>query len=622
MDLTDISTRYLYFAGKGGVGKTTISCATAIVLADKGRRSLLVGADPVSNLDEILGVRLGPTPSAVPGVHGLDAMDFDPELAAMEYRERIVGPYRGVLSRASGRRMDEQLPSSCPPGIDRFGTFSGVPGDPEWGAAYDHVIFDMAPTGLTLSLLSLPHAWSSFMEASTTGSSRLGRSANFTEVQGLLYERSVRSLADPRSTTLVLVSRPELSSLREAERLSAELRELGVSNQYLVLNGLFRAAGSHDPMAAALEKRGQYALAAMPAGVSWLPRQEVRLNPRPLLGVDALRTMLDDDAASSDAVPDPQVVDHGPDRENLPPPLVALVDELERPGRGVIVTMGKGGVGKTTIAAAIALELVRRGHLVHLGSTDPAGRHSSSLLDNPPAGLDVGRFDDTGEAAAHEEVNTAVGSRLDEQGHDLLVEGLRLPCTEEIAVFRAFARSVAAGRNGFVVLDTGPTGHRILLLDAVETYQREVLRELSDPPETTRELLSSLRDPELTRILLVTLPEAIPVHEAARLQNDLSCAKIFPFAWVINQALSLVETADPVLRVRKASEANYLTEVSGRLAKRAAIVPWLPNAPVGTEGLRALLGASTANTSNGPQQTVLPENRNARAERVGRGRVG
>jgi arsenite-transporting ATPase len=251
--------------------------------------------------------------------------------------------------------------------------------------------------------------------------------------------------------------------------------------------------------------------------------------------------------------------------------------------------MGKGGVGKTTVAAAIALELARRGHPVHLSTTDPAA-HVSWVIDDPPAGLTVGRIDAEGETRAYrDEVMGSVGGQLDDQGRALLTEDLRSPCTEEVAVFRTFARTVAEGMDGFVVLDTAPTGHTILLLDAAEAYHREVLRQSSNMPETVRELLPRLRDPGFTRVLLVTLPEATPVHEAARLQVDLARAGIRPFAWVINQALTPIETADEVLVRRRSNERAYIDEVTDRLAERVALVPWRPEPPVGSAALSEMV---------------------------------
>jgi arsenite-transporting ATPase len=590
MGVIENATRHLFFTGKGGVGKTSISCATAIGLSDNGRRVLLVSTDPASNLDEVLGVELGSTPTAVPGVAGLHAMNLDPEVAAAEYRERMVGPYRGLLPDATLRSMEEQLSGSCTMEIAAFDEFSRLLGDPTCTIEYDHIIFDTAPTGHTLRLLSLPQSWSSYIETNTAGTSCLGPLAGLKDRQAL-YKASVDALRDGGRTTLVLVSRPEISALREAERSSAELRELGVANQILILNGMFRARIRDDRIAAAFEGRCAEALATMPTGLSRLLRQEINLNARALIGVDALRTMLN---GTAPAMASGKTAEK---RREMPPPLVKLVDELERAGKGVIMTMGKGGVGKTTVAAAIATELARRGHAVHLSTTDPAA-HVSWVIDDAPAGLKVGRIDAEGETRAYrDEVMGTVGDQLDEQGRALLAEDLRSPCTEEVAVFRTFARTVAQGQEGFVVLDTAPTGHTILLLDAAEAYHREVLRQSSNMPEAVRGLLPRLRDANFTRILLVTLAEATPVHEAARLQRDLARADIQPFAWVINQSLTPVETIDPVLSRRQASEGAYIDEVVERYAKRIALVPRLMEAPKGDAGIRRMLERTAARSS-------------------------
>lgn len=582
MDIETINTRYVFFTGKGGVGKTSIACATAIGLADAGRRVLLVSTDPASNLDEVLQIRLGSSPTPVPGTSRLEAMNLDPEVAAAEYRERMVGPYRGVLPEATVRSMEEQLSGSCTMEIAAFDEFSRLLGDPEKTSSYDQVLFDTAPTGHTLRLLSLPQAWSSFLEANSTGTSCLGPLAGL-QAQQQFYLTSVKALTDPHVTLLVLVSRPDASALREAERSSQELRELGVLHQRLVLNGLFRASVVGDVVSEAYDRRCRQAVAGMPSGLASLPSEEVFLSPRPLLGVAALRKMFEGPSTGMDDTAS------GHTLEQLPHPLLALVDALEHEGHGVVMTMGKGGVGKTTLAAAIALELARRGHPVRLTTTDPAA-HVAWVIGNPPPTLRVGRIDAEAETEAYrDEVMSTVGQKLDARGRALLAEDLRSPCTEEVAVFRTFARTVAEGQDGFVVLDTAPTGHTILLLDAAEAYHREVLRQSSNMPETVKDLLPRLRDPRFTRVLLVTLAEATPVHEAERLQSDLLRAGIKPFAWVINQSLSALHTSDRVLATRKANEQIYIREVTERLADRVALVPWLPEAPTGETGLSLAL---------------------------------
>jgi arsenite-transporting ATPase len=559
--------RNLFFTGKGGVGKTSAACATALALAGRGARVLLVSTDPASNLDEVLETPLGSAPRAIAGAPGLEALNIDPEAAAHAYRERMVGPYRGVLPEAALRSIEEQLSGACTVEIAAFDEFSKLLGDDDATRAYDHVVFDTAPTGHTLRLLELPAAWTSFLEANVGGTSCLGPLAGL-KAQQALYAASRAALGDAVRTVLVLVARAERAALREAERTRGELASLGVTRLELVLNGLFRAQDPSDPIAVALERRGEAALDAIPAELAALPRLELPLLPFGLVGIESLRALFQETAPLAR---ERSAVELAPPADL--PPLEGLLPELEREGHGVVFAMGKGGVGKTTVAMSLAVALARRGHAVHLTTTDPAA-HVVDALGEPVDGLRVSRIDPRAETRAYaEEVLRTAGADLDEKGRALLEEDLRSPCTEEIAVFRAFARLVDEGERGFVVIDTAPTGHTLLLLDAAESFHREVLRTSGHAPEEVRRLLPRLREERFTRILLVTLPEATPVHEAAALQRDLARAGIQPFAWVVNQCLSPLQVTDPVLVRRRASEARFLAEVRA-LAPRVAVVPW------------------------------------------------
>ncbi|EME70972.1 oxyanion-translocating ATPase [Paramagnetospirillum caucaseum] len=574
-------TRTLFFTGKGGVGKTSLSCATGLALAEAGRRVLIVSTDPASNLDEVLGTELGQSPTPVAGAPGLFALNIDPEAAAHDYRERMVGPYRGILPAAAIASMEEQFSGACTVEIAAFDEFAKLLGDPAATADFDHVIFDTAPTGHTLRLLTLPSAWTDFIASATGGASCLGPLAGL-ETQKALYAATVAQLADPATTTVVLVARPETAALREAERTRRELAELGVGNLRLALNGVFTAGDSDDSVAKAMEWRGTEALAAMPGGLASLPRQQIAFLPRGTVGLEALRLMFGAPEETVEAVSLPV--------GTLPPGLAPLIDGLEAMGHGVVMTMGKGGVGKTTLAAAIAVALAARGHAVTLSTTDPAA-HVVSTLEGRIAGLDVARIDPEAEVEAYRgEVLAKAGAGLDAAGHAMLEEDLRSPCTEEIAVFRAFARTVEEGRDRFVILDTAPTGHTILLLDAAEAYHREVMRTQADMPESVRQLLPRLRDPAFTRIVIVTLAEATPVHEAERLGSDLARAGIAPHAWVINQSLLASGTTHPVLARRGRYELPFIRRVADSLAPRVALVPWQAEAPVGRRGLLSLLG--------------------------------
>ncbi|MBI5923808.1 MAG: arsenical pump-driving ATPase [Betaproteobacteria bacterium] len=582
MTLPAATTRHLFFTGKGGVGKTSLSCATGLALAEAGKRVLIVSTDPASNLDEVLGVSLGSQPTAIPDAAGLFALNIDPEASAQEYRERMVAPYRGILPAAAIASMEEQFSGACTVEIAAFDEFSKLLGEPQTTAAFDHVIFDTAPTGHTLRLLTLPSAWSEFIASSDSGASCLGPLAGL-EKQKSLYAATVERLCDPASTTVILVSRPDSSAFREAERTRAELVELGVSNLQLAINGLFSTDRTDDPIATAMMQRADAALAAVPPGLSTLPRTVTPFLPLGTVGLSALRLMEHPDSA-------PVVVQSDQATTPLPKPLSALVDEIARAGHGVVMAMGKGGVGKTTVAAAIAMALAQRGFPVQLSTTDPAAHVAAAVGESVPL-LSVSRIDPAAEIALYTaEVLAKAGSNLDPNGRAMLEEDLRSPCTEEIAVFRAFARAVDAGKEGFVVLDTAPTGHTILLLDAAESYHREVLRTQGDMPEAVRSLLPRLRDTDYTKVLIVTLPEATPVHEAERLQADLARAKIQPFAWVINQSLLASGTRNPMLAQRGRYEIPFIRRVVDGLSTRCALIPWLPEAPIGAKGLAQLTG--------------------------------
>ena len=582
MKFLEQTTRNLFFTGKGGVGKTTVACATAVRLADAGKKVLLVSTDPASNLDEVLGTPLGYHPTLVPSVPGLSAMNLDPEELASEYRERMVGPYRGLLPAAAVTSMEEQFSGSCTLEIAAFDEFSRLLGDASATSEYDHVIFDTAPTGHTLRLLTLPSAWTGFLKENTTGTSCLGSLAGLQDQQKL-YQQTVKALGDPSLTTLVLVTRAEATAIREAARTSKELACLGVKNQHLVINGVFQATDYSDPYALALQQRGESALETMPDEVRLLPRTNIPLTGGGVLGIESLRKLgLPAISKSIDSSPESQNGTFDIDTLTLPPLLGELIDDLTEKKHGVIFAMGKGGVGKTTVAAAVAVSLAQRGFTVHLSTTDPAAHIAAAVAGESFANLSVSRIDPVVETAKYSaEVMANAGGGLDEQGQLLLAEDLRSPCTEEIAVFRAFADAVAAGSNGFVVLDTAPTGHTVLLLDSALAYHREVTRQLSQMPDAVQQLLPRLRDPDFTRVLIVTLPEATPVHEAASLQRDLRRAGIEPYAWVINQSLSPLSIKDPLLKERQYHEQQYIREVIEKQARRTVLIPWQIDSPVG-----------------------------------------
>ena len=576
---------FLFFTGKGGVGKTSIACATAIRLAERGSRVLLVSTDPASNVGQVLEVGIGDRVTAIPDVVGLFALEIDPQSAAQAYRDRIVGPVRGKLPEAVLKGIEEQLSGACTTEIAAFDEFTALLTDSKITSAYDHIVFDTAPTGHTIRLLQLPVGWSAFLEAGKGDASCLGPLAGL-EKQRAQYNAAVQALADRQRTRLVLVARAQSSALREAARTHGELAALGLTRQFLIINGLLpKEEAQLDPLAKAIYEREQAALAAMPDALRMLPRNDVPLKPSNLVGLDALRQLLFETAPQLDAAMAEPV-------ELRAPSLSDLVDDIAAEGHGLVMFMGKGGVGKTTLAAAVAVELARRGLPVHLTTSDPAA-HLTETLHGSMAHLMVSRIDPHAETERYrQEVLRTKGASLDVQGRTLLEEDLRSPCTEEIAVFQAFSRIIREAGEKFVVMDTAPTGHT-LLLDATGACHREVARMLDVKGGHYMTPMMQLQDPKRTKVLLVTLAKTTPVLEAAKLQADLRRAGIEPWAWVINNSVAAARPRSPLLRKRAQNEMAEVAKVATVHASRYAAVPLLEEEPVGVERLLELAALVT-----------------------------
>ena len=581
MRLLKHPTRLLFFTGKGGVGKTSVACATAVALADQGKIVLLVSTDPASNLGQVFGVTIGEhLHTAIPGVSGLYALNINPEAAAQAYRDRIVGPVRDVLPAETIKGMEEQLSGACTTEIAAFDELTGLLADDAATEKYDHVLFDTAPTGHTLRLLQLPTAWSNYLDTNASGASCLGPLSGLAK-QRQQYAHAVAQLANGDATTVVLVSRPQKASLVEADRTSHELATLGIAHQQLVINGIMPENGSDDPLALALREREKAAIGSLPASLVSLPMDQVPLQPRNVVGLDALRVFLSE---KSQALPVPQRAT--PPAPLCLPPLSQLIDEIEKDQQGLVMVMGKGGVGKTTVAAAIAVDLAARGHAVHLTTTDPAA-HLSMTVESTFPNLAVSRIDPQVERDRYrQQVMETKGQNLDEAGRTLLEEDLRSPCTEEIAVFQALSRVMRESKETFVIVDTAPTGHTLLLLDATGAYHRDVVRNLQPGSHVVTPMMR-LQDPKQTKMVIVTLPETTPVLEAESLQADLRRAGIEPWAWVINSSLSAASPTDPLLVARAAEEQQHVERVQQSVS-RVAIIPWLTQEPTGSERLLEL----------------------------------
>jgi len=564
-------TKYLFFTGKGGVGKTSTACAVAVNLADRGQKILLISTDPASNLQDVFNTELDGKGVPIEGVPGLVVANLDPEEAAREYRESVVAPYRGKLPDSVIVNMEEQLSGSCTVEIAAFDQFSNFITDKTTEGEYDHIIFDTAPTGHTLRMLQLPSAWSNFISESTHGASCLGQLAGLEDKKGM-YKDAVSNLADKDKTTLILVSRPEITPLLEADRSSLELRELGINNQILIINGVLSEAT--DEVSKEIFVKQQNAMENMPQDLKKFKTFTIPLRSYNILGLDNIRSFFNSDHyIKANAASEPLYLKR----------LDVLIEDIYSTGKKVVFTMGKGGVGKTTIAATIALALAKKGIKVHLTSTDPADhlRYVAEGAEN----LTLSKIDEDKELLNYQnEVLSKARETMSEEDISYVEEDLRSPCTQEIAVFRAFAEIVEKAENEVVIIDTAPTGHTLLLLDSTQSYHREVQRTKGETPISVQRLLPRLRDEKQTEVVIVTLPEATPVFEAQRLREDLIRAGINNKWWVVNRCLSMIDTKDPMLMARAEAEKQWLEKVKEISAGNFIAIPWLQDASVENVG--------------------------------------
>ena len=558
------SYKFLFFTGKGGVGKTSVSCAVAVALADAGRRILLVTTDPASNLGDVFGQKVGIEPTAVTGVANLWAEEVDPVKAAAAYREQVVGPYRGVLPKDAIANIEEQLSGSCTVEIASFDRFATLLSDPEIARRYDNVIFDTAPTGHTLRMLELPSAWTSYLNKNTTGTSCLGQLAGLGDKRDS-YRRAMSVLKERGRTALVLVSRPQPLALKEAARTAAELSDFGILARMLVVNGILERP--IDEAARTIAAAQRKAVDDMPEELAGVKRRFVPLRAFDVTGAKNLRALL----STGDAANDASEVAQASSPVSGLASLTDLVSDLHERHLRVVLTMGKGGVGKTSIAVAIAKGLAALGDRVRLTTTDPADHLSAFDV----SGLEVSHINEATELANYkEEVLAKARQTMGASDVAYVEEDLRSPCTQEIATFRAFARIIERADDEVVVVDTAPTGHTLLLLESAQSYGRQIAHTGGDVPESVVRLLPRLRDSAQSEVVVVTLPEDTPVREAGRLVADLDRAEIHHGWWVINQCFSMTNTTDLVLSARAAAETRWISRVRELSGDKVVAIPW------------------------------------------------
>ncbi|MDU6898166.1 MAG: arsenical pump-driving ATPase [Haemophilus parainfluenzae] len=559
-NLADIKlTKYLFFTGKGGVGKTSTACATAVALVDEGKKVLLISTDPASNLQDVFETELDGKAKPIKGVDNLEVINLDPLEVAHNYKESVVGPFRGKLPDSVIENMEEQLSGSCTVEIAAFNEFSNFITNSKLNTDYNHIIFDTAPTGHTLRMLQLPSAWTDFISESTHGASCLGQLSGL-EAKKETYKKAVENLSDKSLTTLVLVTRPDKTPLNEVARASKELSEIGIKNQILVINGVLE--NYDDDLSESIFNKQKLALENMPDMLTEFDTYTIALRSYNITGIDSIRNLLKKDQINE------QKVEVEGEIFNLDD----VVSDLVKNNRKVIFTMGKGGVGKTTIASSVALKLSKLGKKVHLATTDPAD-HIKFMIDSS-SGISMSHIDEKEELKKYQdEVLENVRKTLSEDDVAYIEEDLRSPCTQEIAVFRAFAELVEKADDEIVVIDTAPTGHTLLLLDSTLSYHQEVQRTQGQVSESVKNLLPRLRGEE-TEVLIVSLAEATPFYEAYRLEEDLTRASIHTNWWIVNSSLYKANPSNKMLSAKANEEVKWINKILDHTSGKLAVIEW------------------------------------------------
>ncbi len=577
-------SKYVFFTGKGGVGKTSVASSLAYSIASEQKRVLLVSTDPASNLQDIFNQPLTNEPSLIHGTTSLYALNLDPVQAANDYKEQVIAPYRGKLPDVAIQSMEEQMSGACTVEIAAFNQFSALLTDQKVQEEFDIIIFDTAPTGHTLRLLQLPMAWSGFLADNSSGASCLGPLAGL-EGKKQMYKKAVDVLSNADLTTLILVTRPDNNPLKEAARASKELLDIGIENQQLIINGLLEVTNSEDPYASAFHKRQCSAMDNIPIELANLPTYTLPLVPYTITSLERMGAWFNNTDAN-DFLSDTTNRDFSFNTLSIH----QLIEEIVENPKRVMFAMGKGGVGKTTVATLIALGLAEKGEHVHLTTTDPAAHIKWVLGDNKPSTLTISNIDpNTVLESYKKEVLQKACESMDEDGLAFIREDLESPCTEEIAVFRAFAEVIESHPDEIIVIDTAPTGHTLLLLDSTESYHKEISRTSGEVPIAIQHLLPTLRDKDKTLILITTLPEATPVYEAARLQNDLKRAGLNVSHWIVNQSFHHIKTEHPLIAQKAKHERKWLEKINTLSNNHTVLIPWSLKEPTGLDGLHTLL---------------------------------
>ena len=609
-------TQFLFFSGKGGVGKTTMACATAVAEADSGKRVLIVTTDPASNLADVFEQKIGHAVTAIAGVPGLWAMEIDPDVATAEYTDRTLAPIRELFPEQIVAVMEEQLAGPCTAEVaafDRFADFLDPTAPalvPVSGDAFDLVIFDTAPTGHTVRLLELPEAWSKSISEAEAGAGQtcIGPAAAIAEAK-VKYERALAALRDQSLTRFAFVLHPEATAIAETKRAGAELARLGIVTTELIVNGILPAEEAESPFFAARIAMQQKYLAEIAQQLP-MPTRRVPLLDGEVRGISRLRALvplLADEGAARPAFGHTgaqsarTTVDH-----DAAVKAALLPDGQPR----TVFFAGKGGVGKTVASCATALWSARQGQRTLLVTTDPAahiGHVLGATVGTEPApvdgvpGLWAARVDAKAAALVYIDriIADAVARGRSPESIAAMREELDSPCTEEMAAFDQFIE--LASRNSFevTVFDTAPTGHTLRLLELPIDWSTQIDVKVFASVDTDAAddiakarftgVIEMMRDPSRSTFGFVMYPESTPIVEASRAIKELGTLGIPLGLVVANMVLPDEASRTPYGRARWQMQQAYLADIEARFDAPVLEIPLLDGEVVGLHRLTELL---------------------------------
>ena len=602
-------TQYIFFSGKGGVGKTSMACTHAVRFADEGKRTLIVTTDPASNLADVFEQEIGHFVTSIAGVPNLSAMEIDPDQATQEYIDKAMAPIRTEFPAQMVQVIEEQMSGPCTAEVaafDRFIDFLDIPS--QNGNAYDVVIFDTAPTGHTIRLLELPAEWSDSIESANAGSGQtcIGPAAAIQDAKHK-YERAMAVLRDASHTTFIFVLHPEEIAIRETHRAIGELRKLDIENFQLIINGIIPTDGAQNPLFAARADFQSLYLTQIKHEFD-IPQQRMALLADEIMGVKGLRMVGN------------IFFDGKSDIENLGhlkhPPSISRLSTFQpssiQPRNGNRHTLffaGKGGVGKTVASCITAVWLARQGFKTLLLTTDPAA-HLSDVLDVPvgddPTPVDrlsnlwVVNIDPKAAAGAYKEriLSEARQRGRPENAIKVMEEELNSPCTEEMAAFDQFIDYASQEDWQIVVFDTAPTGHTLRLLELPVDWSRQIDVKVFASVDSAaaddvakqhfQQVIEMMRDPLQSTFAFVMYPESTPILEAWRASKELETIGIQAGMVVANYVIPPEQVTTSFVQSRRTMQEKYLTEIAERFPVPIVEIPLLAFEVKGLEILTEL----------------------------------